>query len=188
VPEKLARQRDFYQFPNAPPGTNLEGFLEKVIETPGLEALWQLTGTKQPLDVKGRIYLARYIAFQEMRVPHTRELCREHTSRSIKHTLRGFEETGGTKAHIQHFALSEGIEAKRSKPISITREEVEQYAKQIANNPETFHLGDMVALANDAATFYAAMRWTILLARRPDDRGQTGRSPVSGARLCWAGL
>jgi Protein of unknown function (DUF4238) len=80
IPDDLAHQRDFYRFPNASPEHNLERFLEDNVESPGLLGLRKLVETRIPLEVENRIHLARYIAFQEMRVPHTRELNREHIS------------------------------------------------------------------------------------------------------------
>ncbi len=165
IPDKVARQRDLYQIPNAPLGENLESFLEKVVETPGLKALRQLIASKKPPDLRSRIDLAKYIAFQEMRVPHTREVNREHTSQSISHMLDRFKETGGSSAIAQTVALVEGIEVKRDKPTSFAREDIEAYAKEIADNPESFDLETMVDLSNDMTTFYTAMRWTILLTR-----------------------
>ena len=165
VPDKLARQRDFYQLPDAPLGINLESFLEKVVEAPGLAALRQLTKKRQLLDVEARIHLARYIAFQEMRVPHTRELHREQVSRLIQHMLQQFEGSDQTTARLQNVALVEGVEGKRSEPVPITREQIEEYAKEIASNPTSFDLNKHGRRANDTARFSAAMRWTVFLAR-----------------------
>jgi hypothetical protein len=165
IPDDLAHQRDFYRLPNAPPDQNLEQFLEKKVEGPGLDALRKLVATRRALDVERRIHLARYVAFQEMRVPHTRELNREQISQSVNHMMQRFGNTGGTSAHVQHVALVEGVEAKRGEPFTVSRQEIEAYAQEIAENPESFDLDSMVDLANDTTQFYATMRWTILIAK-----------------------
>jgi hypothetical protein len=100
-----------------------------------------------------------------MRVPHTRELARQQVSQSVDNMLRRFREMGGTSALVQHIAFAEGVEVKRAESFSVTREEIEAYEKEIADNPESFDLDSMVDFANDMTKFYAAMRWTILLAR-----------------------
>jgi hypothetical protein len=165
IPNKLARQRDFYRIPNAAPNVNLESFLEKSVEFPGLAALRELVEKGRPLDIENRIRLAKYIAFQEMRVPHTRELIREQTTHSINHMLQGFRDTSGSRAIVHEFALAEGSAVQRAKPFSVTREEIEEYAKEITDNPDSFDIKSMVDLANDMTTFYAAMRWNILFSR-----------------------
>ena len=177
IPDKLACQRDFYRFPNASADTNLEGFLEKFVEAPGLAALRKLLETRQALDIENRIQLAKYIAFQEMRVPHTREVNRQHASQSVNHMLQRLREKGGTSAVVQNIALAEGVEVRRAESFSVTREEIEAYEKEIADNPKSFDLGSMVDLANDMTTFYATMRWTILLAR-PNAAFITSDCPV----------
>jgi hypothetical protein len=177
VPDKLARQRDFYRIPGAPPAYNLENFIEKGVEAPGLLALRKLVRFREPLDFVSRVHLAKYIAFQEVRVPHTRELIREQTSQSINHMLQRFQETGGTSAIVQDFALAEGTEIERTKPIAVTREEIESFAKKIADNPDSFDLHDMVELAKDVAIIYTTMRWTILFAG-PDAAFVTSDCPV----------
>jgi hypothetical protein len=91
--------------------------------------------------------------------------------------LDRFRETGGTSAVIQHIALAEGVEVKRAKPFSIAREDIEAYAKEITDNPDTFDLDSMVDLANDMTKFYAAMRWNVLLAR-PNAAFITSDCPV----------
>src|SRR6476619_4162995 len=72
IPDGIASQRDFYAIPNAPPGINLENFLESKVEGPGLEALRRLVQSRTPVSVEDRISLSRYISFQEMRVPYAR--------------------------------------------------------------------------------------------------------------------
>lgn len=177
IPDKLARQRDFYRIPNAPPDKNLESFLENSVESPGLAALQKLVKAREPLDVADRIRLAKYIAFQEMRVPHTREVNREHMSQSINHMLQRFRDTGGTRADVHHFALAEGVAVQKAEPFSVTREDIEVCAQEIKDNPKSFDLQGMIDLANDMTQFYAAMRWTILFAR-PSTTFITSDCPV----------
>ncbi|HZY62554.1 MAG TPA: DUF4238 domain-containing protein [Edaphobacter sp.] len=78
IPGKLARKRDFYRFPNSTPDKNLEDYLGR-IEVPGLKALRELVTNRQPLSIDDRIHLARYVAYQEMRVPYSREVMREQS-------------------------------------------------------------------------------------------------------------
>jgi hypothetical protein len=177
IPDKLARGRDLYRLPNAPPDTNIESLLERYVEGPGLAALRKLVGNKQPLGIEDRIHLARYMAFQEMRVPHIREVNREHMSESIKHMLRGFQETGSAKVVVQQGALVEGRVVKRDDPLTLTRDDIDAYAKEIANNPDSFDLKHMVEFANEITEFYTNMRWTVLLAR-PNTAFITSDCPV----------
>ncbi len=73
VPDGIATQRDSYAIPNGPPGSNIEAFIENEIERPGLEASRRLVESRGPPQVEDRISLSWYIAFQEMRVPYSRE-------------------------------------------------------------------------------------------------------------------
>lgn len=165
VPDELAHQRDLYRFPNAPPEKNLETFLSSSVEGPGLTALLALVGQRQPLDIERRIRLTRYIAFQELRVPHMREVFREQVSRSIDNMMQRFKMTGGHRATVQYGALAEGVVVKKDDPFEVDREDIESFAKDIAENPETFDLEQMVDFANDITIFFAQMRWTVLFAR-----------------------
>lgn len=166
IPDKLARQRDFYRFPYSTSEGNLESYLEKHVETPGLAALRKLVETKRPLDVTDRIYLAQYIAFQEMRVPHTREINRAIMSKSIHQMLERFQSSDTDRAVVQNIALAEGVVVKNGERTPIFRENIEAYAREINDNQESFDIQMMVDLAKDVTTFFASMRWTILLARQ----------------------
>jgi hypothetical protein len=94
--------------------------------------------------------------------------------------LDRFRETGGTSVVIQHVALAVGVEVKRAQPFSITREDIEAYAQEMADNPHSFDLDSVVDLANDMTKFYAAMQWSVLLAR-PNTAFITSRGI---SRLC----
>ena len=84
IPDGIATQRDFYAIPNRPPDANIENFLETKIERPGLDALRRLVENRTPPSLEDRVSLSRYIAFQEMRVPYSRELNREHMRQSLE--------------------------------------------------------------------------------------------------------
>jgi hypothetical protein len=84
IPDGIATQRDFYAIPNGPPDANIENFLETKIERPGLDALRRLVENRTPPSLEDRVSLSRYIAFQEMRVPYSRELNREHMRQSLE--------------------------------------------------------------------------------------------------------
>jgi hypothetical protein len=164
IPDKLARQRDFYRLPNAPNGQNLEPFLE-AIEKPGLDALKELVMTRQPLMEEKRINLARYIAYQEMRVPYAREINREQTERSLRDFIRRFDETGRTDVTVQNTAVVDGVVVRRSEARRIRRSEVERELAEVLANPDSHDLHQMMDLASTMTRFYSAMGWTILLAR-----------------------
>jgi hypothetical protein len=177
IPDGIACQRDFYAIPNAPPGVNLEHFLESKVETPGLEALRRLVERKTAPSVEDRIQLSRYIAFQEMRVPYARELNREHMRASFEEKGKQFERTGQSSLIFQNVALAEGVAVKHSDPYEVHREDVEYFLMDMDNNPDTFDLDFMIDLANDMTRFYASMNWTILLAR-PSTAFITSDCPV----------
>ena len=177
VPDGIATQRDFYAIPNAPPGANLENFLESKIEGPGLEVLRRLVERKTPPSVDDRISLSRYIAFQEMRVPYARELNREHMRASFEEKARQFEKSGQSSLIFQNVATAEGVSVKHSEPYEIHREDIEYFLGDMNKNPDTFDLDYMIDLANDMTRFYATMNWTILLAR-PSTAFLTSDCPV----------
>jgi hypothetical protein len=108
IPDGIAPQHDFYAIPNAPPGVNLEKFLESKVEGPGLEALRRLVENETPPSVEDRISLSRYIAFQEMRVPYARELNREHMRLSFEEKAWQFEKSGQSSLIFQNVATAEG--------------------------------------------------------------------------------
>lgn len=165
IPRKLARQRDFYRFPNAPPELNLEDFLERTVETPGLSALRELVSSRQPLSIEKRIDLARYVAYQEMRVPFAREVNREHAKKSIRNQLDVLEKAGAQKAEVIMGPMVEGELQLRDEPFTVFREDLESVLTEMESNPNTFDLMDMVDLANKMTSFYSSMRWTVLSAR-----------------------
>ena len=177
IPDGIATQRDFYAIPNAPPGTNLEKFLESKVERPGLEALRRLVETKAPPSVEERISLSRYIAFQEMRVPYARELNREHMRLSFEEKARQFEKSGRSSLIFQNVATAEGVPVKHSEPYEVRREDVEDILAEMNKNPDSFDLEHMIDLANDMTRFYASMNWTILLAK-PSTAFVTSDCPV----------
>ena len=177
IPNKLARQKDFYRFPTAVPGHNLENFLETRIETPGLRALRSLLATGQPLLVEDRIALARYIAFQENRVPRSRERHREFVAMAYRHILELLDETGAAEGKLSNVALAEGMEVQRSDSTRFTRDDIESAISHIDANPKTFDLTDMIESANKLTSFYAVMKWSVLIAK-PQNSFLTSDCPV----------
>jgi hypothetical protein len=177
IPDGIASQRDFYAIPNAPPGINLENFLENKVEGPGLEALRRLVQSRTAASVEDRISLSRYIAFQEMRVPYARELNREHMRASFEEKLRQFEKSGQSSLVFQNVATAEGVPVKHSEPYEVTREDVEHFLAEMDNNPDSYDLEYMIDIANDMTKFYATMNWTILLTR-PSTAFITSDCPV----------
>jgi hypothetical protein len=177
IPDGIATQRDFYAIPNGPPGANIENFLESKIERPGLDALRRLVENRTPPSVEDRVSLSRYIAFQEMRVPHSRELNREHMRQSFEEKALQFRKSGKSSLTFQNVAIAEGIPVKHSEPFEVTREEVEEFLADINNNPDTFDLDQMIDLANDMTKFYVSMSWTVLFAR-PSAAFATSDCPV----------
>jgi hypothetical protein len=177
ITDGVASQRDFYAIPNRPPGANIETFLESDIERPGLDALRRLVESRTPPPVEDRISLSRYIAFQETRVPYSRELNREHMRRSFEEKASQFEKSGKSSLIFQNVAIAEGIPVRHSEPYEVTREEVEEYLADINNNPDTFDLEEMIDLANDMTKFYVSMNWTVLFAR-PSAAFVTSDCPV----------
>jgi hypothetical protein len=166
-PDTLASQRDFYNIPNAPSGVHIESYLEKSIEEPGLAALRRLTATKQPPDVNDRIALARYISFQEMRVPYAREITREHALRSTKDLAQSLRKSGLLQAEVESFAIAEGRRANRGSRFTVTQDELNELMKEMQSNPDTFDLEDMIKSGNEHARFFAAMSWEVLSAKPP---------------------
>lgn len=164
VPDNLAHQRDYYDLPDARNGENLEDFLEKNVETPGLAALRALVTTKRPLEWADRIRLAKYIAFQETRVPYMRDRVKMQMLHEARSMVEQFQETGGTKAEHFVFATVKGEPVMRSSPVVITRAEAEEHLRELESNPLTFDLEMMVDMANDVTTFLAQMRWKVLFA------------------------
>jgi hypothetical protein len=177
IPDGIASQHDFYAIPNGPPGANIETFLESKIERPGLDALRRLVESRTPPSVEDRISLSRYIAFQETRVPYSRELNREHMRRSFEEMALQFEKRGKSSLIVQNVAIAEGIPVKHSGPYEVKREEVEEYLADFNNNPDTFDLKQMIDLANDMTKFYVSMNWTVLFAR-PSTAFVTSDCPV----------
>ena len=177
IPDGIATQRDFYAIPNGPPGANIETFLESKIERPGLDALRRLVESRTPPSVEDRISLSRYIAFQEARVPYTRELYREHMWRSFEEKALQLETNGKSSLIFQNVAIAEGIPVRHSEPYEVTREDVEECLAEMNNNPDSFDLEPMVDLANDMTKFYVSMNWTVLFAR-PSTSLVTSDCPV----------
>ena len=152
-PDTLATQRDFYNIPNAPSGVHIDSYIEKSIEEPGLAALRRLTGRKQSPDVNDRIALARYISFQEMRVPYAREITREHALRSTQDLAQSLKTFGLSQAEVETFAIAEGKRANRGSRFTVTQDDVNELSKEMENNPETFDLEDMIESGNEHARF-----------------------------------
>jgi hypothetical protein len=177
IPDGVATQRDFYAIPSGPPGVNIETFLESKIEKPGLEALRRLVGNRVPPSVEDRISLSRYIAFQEMRVPYSRELIRKHMRRSSEDMALQFEKSGKSSLIFQNVATAEGIPVRHSEPYEVSRDEVEEYLADMNSSPDTFDLEQMIDLANDMTKFYVSMNWTVLFAR-PSTAFVTSDCPV----------
>jgi hypothetical protein len=177
ISDGIATQRDFYAIPNAPPGANLETFLESKVEGPGLEALRRLVESEAPPSVDDRISLSRYIAFQEMRVPYARELNREHMRASFEEKAKQFEKSGKPSLIFQNVATAEGVPVKQSEPYEVHREDIEYFLTEMNNKPDTFDLEHMIDVANDMTRFYASMNWTILLSR-PSTEFITSDCPV----------
>lgn len=167
IADELANERDFYAIPDAPVGSNIEDYLEKVIEYPGLNSLKELATRCQPPTLQSRVALARYIAFQEMRVPHTRELMRKQQLHTLTHIERQLRAQGGRQATIYPYATAEGEVAKAGQVFSITLEEVQAHLTELERNLDTFDLPSMVECANDFYIFFVQMRWTVLFA--PDE-------------------
>jgi hypothetical protein len=166
IPDGIATQRDFYAIPNGPPDANIENFLETKIERPGLDALRRLVENRTPPSLEDRVSLSRYIAFQEMRVPYSRELNREHMRQSLEEKALQFKKSGNSTLTFQNVAIAEGIPVKHSEPFEVTREEVEEFLADINRNPDTFDLDQMIDLADDMTKFYVSMSWTVLFARQ----------------------
>jgi Protein of unknown function (DUF4238) len=177
IPDGVATQRDFYAIPSGPPGANIETFLESKIETPGLEALRRLVENRVPPSVEDRISLGRYVAFQEMRVPYSRELNREHMRRLFEDKALQLEKSGKSSLIFQNVATAEGIQVRHSEPYEVSRDEVEEYLANMNSNPDTFDLEQMINLANDMTKFYVSMNWTVLFAR-PSTAFVTSDCPV----------
>ena len=149
--------------PDAKNGENLEDFLEKNVETPGLTALRTLVATHEPLEWADRIHLARYIAFQETRVPYMRDRVKMQMLHEARSMVQQFNETGGTKAEHVVFATVRGKPVLKSSPVTITRAEAEDHLRELESNPLTFDLEMMVDMANDATKFLSQMQWKVLL-------------------------
>ncbi len=162
VPDEIARQRDFYAIPNAPAGESIESFLARTIENPGLSAVRHLLAAQRAPIFEQRLAIARYIAFQEWRVPYSRETHRSLTAKFIQQLLDRFDRTRERSVLAQQWAGREGLYA--GPPTLITREEVEAYAKNISANPTSYDLESMINLATRATDWYLRMDWTILLA------------------------
>lgn len=163
ISRKLARKRDFYQLPNSTADQNLENYLG-LIEVPGLEALRELVTNRQPLTMEKRIHLARYVAYQEMRVPYSREVMREQNRRSLTEYLEILDQNGVERAEVQGGPLVNGRLLVGSQPYKIARAEIVEALADIDANPETFDLEHMVHLADKMTTFYSFMRWDVLYA------------------------
>ena len=164
LPDNLAHQRDFYALPNSITGEDLEEFLEKFVETPGLTALRTLVDTKNVPLLTDRVHLAKHIAFQETRVPYMRDRVKMQMLHEARDMVRRFRETGGTNAEHHVFATVNGQPVVRSAPVIISRDEAEEYLREIEANPKTFDLEMMVEMATDATHFLAQMNWDVLLA------------------------
>ena len=169
ISDELANQRDFYAIPDAPVGSNIEDYLEKSVESPGLNALRELVGRLQPPTLEARIALGRYIAFQEMRVPHTRELIRKQHLHTLTHIEKQLRAQGGRDATIYPYATAEGEIAKRGEAFTITMKEAQAHLAELERNLDTFDLPMMVELANEFFIFFVQMRWTILIAPDSSD-------------------
>ena len=164
IPDELANERDFYAIPDAPAGSNIEDFLEKFVETPGLNALRELVRRRQSPTLTSRIALARYVAFQEMRVPHTRELMRKQHLHTLTHLEKQMRARGARQVTIYPSATAEGEIAEAGEAYTITMEEARAHLAELDRNLDTFDLPTMVDLAKDFSVFFVQMRWTVLLA------------------------
>ncbi len=163
LPNNLAHQRDFYDLPNSTAGENLEDFLEQLVETPGLNALRTLVAKREAPGIADRVNLAKYIAFQEARVPYMRDRVKMQMLHEAKDMVLRFHETGGTEAEHQVFAAIDGKPVLKAAPVVISREEAEEYLRELEANPKTFDVEMMVDMATDSTRFLSQMRWTVLV-------------------------